>query len=184
MNDLAMHILDIVQNSISANATWVEIAILINLMRDILTIRISDNGKGMPPEMVKRVTDPFVTSRTTRKVGLGLPLLKDSAEQSGGKLGIESTVGKGTVVEATFGLSNIDRPPLGNIANAYVMLVTMNPDINLALKYAVDENEYDICTNDLKEALGDDGITPDMFKPIEGLVQNSIDELSVDKLNK
>ena len=125
MNDLAMHILDIVQNSISANATWVEIAILINLMQDVLTIRISDNGKGMPPEMVKRVTDPFVTSRTTRKVGLGLPLLKDSAEQSGGKLGIESTVGKGTVVEATFGWSNIDRPPLGNIANAYVMLATM-----------------------------------------------------------
>ena len=184
MNDLAMHILDIVQNSISANATWVEIAILINLMQDLLTLKISDNGKGMPPEMVKRVTDPFVTSRTTRKVGLGLPLLKDSAEQSGGALCIDSTVGKGTVVTATFGWSNIDRPPLGNIANAYVMLVTMNPKINIALKYSVDENEYDICTNDLKEALGDDGITPEMFKPIETLVQNSIDGLSVDKYNQ
>lgn len=177
MNDLAMHILDIVQNSISANATWVEIAIILNLLKDLLTVRISDNGKGMSPETVRRVTDPFFTSRTTRKVGLGLPLLKESAEQSGGSLNVGSEVGKGTVVDAEFGYSNIDRPPLGDVANAYVMLASMNPKINIVFHYQVDDKVFEISTEDLKSALGEEGITPEMFGPVQEMVKNSMAEI-------
>ncbi|MCI2082141.1 MAG: ATP-binding protein [Bacteroidales bacterium] len=180
MNDIAMHILDIVQNSISANATWVEIAIIIDTLKDLLTLRISDNGKGMSPETLKRVTDPFFTSRTTRKVGLGLPLLKESAEQSGGRLDIMSEVGKGTVVTATFGYGNIDRPPLGDVANSYVMLVTMNPCVDIALDYELDGKSFKISTDDLIKALGSDGITVGMFGSIQDFVKNSIDGLNND----
>ena len=96
MNDLSMHILDIVQNSISAGATRVTLTVDEAPGADLLTIVIGDNGKGMTPEQVSRLSDPFFTSRTTRKVGMGIPLLMDSARQSGGDVRIESEPGKGT----------------------------------------------------------------------------------------
>ena len=118
MNDLSMHILDIVQNSISAGATRVSLTVDENPAADLLTIVIGDNGRGMTPEQVSRLSDPFFTSRTTRKVGMGIPLLKQSAEQSGGEIRITSEPGRGTEVTAVFGYSDIDRPPLGDVANA------------------------------------------------------------------
>src|SRR5574344_546950 len=133
MNDLAMHILDIVQNSISAGAKRIEISVIINLLKDLLSIIIPDNGKGMSPESVKKVTDPYYTSRTTRKVGLGIPLLKQTAMQTGGDVTITSELGVGTTIQADFGYSNIDRPPLGDLANAYVLLMSANPEINMIL---------------------------------------------------
>lgn len=153
MNDLAMHILDIVQNSISAGAKNIWIEVLVSIVRDLLSISVRDDGKGMTPEMVAKVTDPYCTTRTTRKVGLGLPLLRQGAEQAGGSLSIDSTVGVGTTVKAEYGLSHIDRPPMGDLANAYVLLLGANPKINITLHYITDENDFSISTRELDEAL-------------------------------
>ena len=112
MNDLSMHILDIIQNSLSAGASIIELDVSEDVLNNLLTVTIKDNGKGMTPEQVAQVTDPFFTSRTTRKVGMGLPLYRQSAEQSGGTLKVESEVGVGTSVIATFGYDHVDRPPM------------------------------------------------------------------------
>ena len=111
MQEISLNILDIAQNSIRAGATLVEIDIAENIPEDLFVFSVKDNGCGMSEEMVKRVSDPFVTTRTTRKIGLGIPLLRSMAEAAGGGLDIESRVGVGTVVTATFSHSNIDRHP-------------------------------------------------------------------------
>jgi len=175
MNDLAMHILDIVQNSISAGAKNIWIEVLVSIARDLLSISVKDDGKGMTPEMVAKVTDPYCTTRTTRKVGLGLPLLRQGAEQAGGSLSIDSTVGVGTTVKAEYGLSHIDRPPMGDLANAYVLLLGANPKINITLHYITDENDFSISTKELDEAL--DGLPlndPQVMNLIYEMVSSNI----------
>lgn len=175
MNDLAMHILDIVQNSISAGAKNIWIEVLVSVVRDLLSISVKDDGKGMTPEMVARVTDPYCTTRTTRKVGLGLPLLRQGAEQAGGSLSIDSTVGVGTTVKAEYGLSHIDRPPMGDLANAYVLLLGANPEINIILNYITDENDFSISTRELDEAL--EGLPlndPQVMKLIYEMVSSNL----------
>jgi hypothetical protein len=175
MNDLAMHILDIVQNSISAGAKNIWIEVLVSIARDLLSISVRDDGKGMTPEMVAKVTDPYCTTRTTRKVGLGLPLLRQGAEQAGGSLSIDSTVGVGTTVKAEYGLSHIDRPPMGDLANAYVLLLGANPDINIVLHYTTDEEDFSISTKELDEAL--DGLPlndPQVMKLVYEMVSSNI----------
>jgi len=175
MNDLAMHILDIVQNSISAGAKNIWIEVLVSVARDLLSISIRDDGKGMTPEMIAKVTDPYCTTRTTRKVGLGLPLFRQTAEQAGGSLSIESTLGVGTTVTANFGLNHIDRPPMGDLANAYVLLLGANPDINLILHYVTDENEFSISTREIDEAL--EGLPlndPQVMRMIYEMVESNI----------
>ena len=175
MNDLAMHILDIVQNSISAGAKNIWIEVLVSLARDLLSISVKDDGKGMTPEMVAKVTDPYCTTRTTRKVGLGLPLLRQGAEQAGGSLSRDSTVGVGTTVKAVYGLSHIDRPPMGDLANAYVLLLGANPDINIVLHYTTDEEDFSISTKELDEAL--DGLPlndPQVMKLVYEMVSSNI----------
>ena len=125
MRDLSLHIIDIVQNSVRADATLVNLTIEIS--GEVLIIRIGDNGCGMTAETLQKVTDPFYTTRTTRKVGLGLPFFKQSAEQSGGELIIESEVGMGTVVTATFGLHHLDRPPMGDLSETVSLVMSGNP---------------------------------------------------------
>lgn len=153
MNDISLHILDIAQNSISAGAKLIRIVIDENTERDMLTVFIGDDGKGMSEQMLKTVTDPFTTSRTTRKVGMGLPLLKQSALQSGGDLTIESEIGKGTEVTATFGLSHIDRPPMGDVANVLIILVSSNPEMEFHFTYRFNDEEYIFDTVEIKEIL-------------------------------
>ena len=178
MNDLSLHILDIVQNSISANATLIDIIIAENLKNDRLSITIKDNGKGMTPEQVERVTDPYFTSRTTRKVGLGLPLFKQSAKQTGGDLVIESEVGKGTTVTATFGHRHIDRPSLGDTANAVILLVSANPEIDFVYEHLHNENNYVFDTREVKEAL--DGLPLNdvhIIKMLTEMIQENLKEI-------
>ena len=113
MRELSLNVLDIAQNSLSAGATLVEITVTEETAADRLIIAIGDNGRGMTPEQVRRVSDPFYTTRTTRKVGMGIPLFRMAAEMAGGSLDIDSVPGEGTRVTAAFGLSHIDRMPLG-----------------------------------------------------------------------
>ena len=127
MRDLSMHVLDIAQNSVKANAKTVSISFTIDEQR-WLTIVFTDDGTGMAPELLKKVTDPFTTTRTTRKVGLGIPLIKENAELTGGTVTIESQPGKGTTLTATFDLNHIDCPPMGDMCDTLLTLVLLNPD--------------------------------------------------------
>ena len=125
-----MNVLDVAENSVAAGATLVAITLSIDTAAKRMTLTITDNGKGMPPEMAARVTDPFCTTRKTRKVGLGLPFLKMAAEMTGGALSIESTVGKGTCVTAWFTLGHIDLAPLGDMSATVAGLIQCSPDID------------------------------------------------------
>lgn len=178
MNDLALHILDIMQNSISANASYISLVICEDIGADLLTIIIKDNGKGMTKEQVDKLADPFFTSRTTRKVGLGIPLFKQSAIQSGGSLDVESEVGVGTTVKAIFGYSNIDRPPLGNVANAFILMVSCNPNIRFELKYIYNGNEYIFDSFEVKDILGDMPLSDaGVIKMLTEMIEENIKEL-------
>lgn len=153
MKDLSMHIMDIAQNSVSAHASLIRIEIIEQAAKDSFRIIIEDNGKGMPAELASKVADPYVTTRTTRKVGLGLPLLKQNAERTGGSLKIESEEGKGTKITADFGLSNFDRPPLGDIAGTIVLLAAANLNIRVLYKHQTETGEYIFDTDEVNAML-------------------------------
>lgn len=155
MRELSLNVLDIAQNSISANASLIEIEIIEDTALKEMLIGIYDNGKGMTPEQVQNVQDPFFTTRTTRKVGMGIPLFKLAAEQTGGCLKIESEVGKGTRVTALFKTDSIDFTPLGDIDSTIIMLITMNTDRNFTYRLKVDDKEFTLATSELKSILGD-----------------------------
>lgn len=127
MRDLSMHVLDIVQNSIKAQAKLIKVDFAIE-ESGWLTFSVTDDGCGMTPEFLARVQDPFTTTRTTRKVGLGIPLLKENAEATGGSIVVHSTVGKGTELQATFDLRHIDCPPMGAMCDTLYTLVLLNPE--------------------------------------------------------
>jgi anti-sigma regulatory factor (Ser/Thr protein kinase) len=155
MEDLSLHILDIAENSINAGAKNIEINIIEDTKNNLLTLEIIDNGKGMDPETKNKVTDPFYTSRTTRKVGLGLPMLKDSAEAANGKIEIDSRPGSGTKVTANFQLSHIDRKPIGNIAETLVALIAGNPNTEISYIEKSDSNKFIFDSNEIKNRIKD-----------------------------
>ena len=126
-----------------------------NTLEDKLILLVEDNGKGMDAELLAQVTDPFVTSRTTRKVGLGIPLLKEAAEACNGSLQIWSEPGKGTRMEIVFQRSHIDRMPLGNLADTYRSLVVSTPGIDWVLGYQLDDYEFYYDQKRVRETLGD-----------------------------
>lgn len=149
MEELSLHILDIAQNSIAAGASFVTVEIAEDCGEDTLVITICDNGCGMSAEMLAVAFDPFTTGRKTRRVGLGLPLFKLAAEMTGGGLEILSREGEGTKVRAVFGLSHIDRQPLGDIAATVRQLITTNGDINFVYKHSVGEKSYALDTREI-----------------------------------
>ncbi len=154
MLELSLHIMDLVQNSLVAGATRVEIRIVESLAEDRLIIEIQDDGQGIPEEMVSRVTDPFVTSRKARAVGLGLPLFKNAAERCGGGMEVHSEMGRGTRVLAWFRLDHLDRAPLGNIGETMGILITGNPRVDFVYEHRVDGKTYRLETPEMKEVLG------------------------------
>ena len=124
MPEIALNVLDIAQNSVRAEASLIQISVDVDEAADTLTITIEDNGCGMTKEQVSHVTDPFFTTRTTRKIGLGVPFFKMAAESTGGSFAIQSEPGTGTKVTAVFGLSHIDRMPLGDMNGTIYTLIT------------------------------------------------------------
>lgn len=170
-----MHIMDILQNSTRAKATVVTLEVLEDAANDTLTLRFIDNGCGMDAEMVQKVVNPFFTTRTTRKVGLGLPLLKQNTEQTGGHLKIESEVGKGTTVTAVFGLTHLDRPPMGDLAGTVVLTAASYPDIHFIFHYHNDQTDYTFDTDEVNEAL--DGMSiqePEIIAYLKEMVEENI----------
>ena len=174
MRELSLNVLDIVQNSITANANLIEIELIEDINNDMLKINIFDNGKGMTDEQIKSVTDPFYTTRTTRKIGLGIPLFKMAAEMSGGTFKIESAVGVGTKIYASYIHSSIDRMPVGNINETVSMLIRMNPEIDFIYTHSYNEKSYSIDTRELRAQLDDIPLdTPDVIDWIkEYLTEN------------
>ena len=155
MTEISLNILDVAENSTKAGATLVTITVEADFGADQLTVTIEDNGCGMTPEQVERVTDPFFTSRTTRKVGLGVPFFKYAAESTGGSFRIDSTVGVGTTVTATFTLSHIDRMPLGDISTTIHTLVVYHPETDFVYSYRYNDKSFTMDTREFKEILGD-----------------------------
>ncbi len=158
MKELSLNILDVAKNSVVAGASLIEIS-LVTDERGWLTLRICDNGCGMNEETLKHVTDPFYTTRTTRKVGLGLPLLKLAAEQTGGTLRLQSSVEKGssgTKLEATFDTNSIDCMPLGDIISTICILIAGSPDIDFDFSDVSPKRSVFLKTKELRGVLGEE----------------------------
>jgi anti-sigma regulatory factor (Ser/Thr protein kinase) len=154
VKELALHILDLLQNSVEAGASRVGVDIIEDATTDQMVVEVRDDGKGMAPELVERVLDPFVTTRRTRRVGLGLPLLAASARQAGGEVRVESSPGAGTRIVASFGLSHVDRAPLGDMAATIVAILAANPQLKLHYRHRRDGGEALFDTEAIEERMG------------------------------
>lgn len=174
MQEISLNILDIVQNSIKAGASLVEIGV--STKAGLLTVTIKDDGCGMDEEQVKNVTDPFYTTRTTRRVGLGVPFFKMSAEMTGGSFSLESQKGVGTKTTAVFDMSSIDCMPLGDINETIFLLVTQN-DCDFLYTRETDSGSFVLDTREFREILG--GI-PLSYPEVAAFVKEFIAENSPD----
>ncbi len=178
MRELALHLLDIAENSASADAGNIVIQVEEDLKNDRLRMRVEDDGRGMDAEMVARVIDPFVTSRTTRKVGLGIPLLKAAADACCGGLTIQSQPGKGTLVGVDFQRSHIDRMPLGNLAGTLLTLEIGHPEQHFVFIYKVDDHQFRFDDAEVKAVLDGVPLTePDVLKFIREMIEEGIAEV-------
>lgn len=156
MRELALNILDIAENSLAAGAKLIEITLLFSIPKDSMRISVRDDGCGMDEETLQKVTDPFTTSRTTRKVGMGLPLFKYSAESAGGSFSVASRKGEGTEVCADYRISHIDRMPLGDFGGVALQLVTMNPRVDFRFFVSDGERGGVLDTREVREVLGEE----------------------------
>lgn len=184
LEDLSAHVLDIAENSVMAEATEVRIEIIEDKSADRLSFSVEDNGRGMTKEFISKVTDPFTTTRTTRRVGMGLPFLKQSAELCGGGLEIVSEPGKGTKTTASFIMSSIDRPPLGDIPASLMALIMGSPEIRWIYRHRTDNGEFVLDTDEIIDAL--DGEREMLRSPEVGLwlkehIKENLDEIKWEK---
>lgn len=179
MRELSLNILDIVQNSITAGASLITVRVEEDHPADQLLIAVEDNGNGMTPEQVARVMDPFYTTRTTRKVGMGIPLFRMAAEMAGGQLTIRSAPGEGTAITAVFSLSHIDRMPLGDVTGTMTTLIRLNPQLDFLYRHRVDEDVFEMDTRALREVLGDVPLNePEVMEWIGDYLAQGLTELN------
>jgi len=184
MREIALHLLDIAENSVAAGSRNIHIDVLEDLQNDLLKVSVKDDGRGMDAETAKRVLDPFYTTRTTRKVGLGIRLLKLAAEQSEGSLTLETESGKGTRIEASFRHSHIDRMPLGDVGTTFLTLLISYPHIHWVFNYQVTTKDgstksFELDDEEIKSVLGDTPLTePDVLKILRGMIEEGIEALT------
>lgn len=155
MKELSLNLLDVAKNSVTAGASRIEVT-LSEDEQGWLTIAIADNGKGMSRSFLAQVTDPFTTTRTTRKVGMGLPLYRMAAEQTGGTLDIQSTEGVGTTVTARFDRKHLDCPPLGDLAGTVALLIQGSPELSWTYRHTTPAGTVELSTDELRAVLGGD----------------------------
>lgn len=158
MRELSLNILDICKNSTKAGATRVEINLELDEAKDIFSIEIIDNGSGMDSEFLKNITNPFTTTRTTRKVGMGIPLFKMSAEQAEGEFQISSQKGVGTKVFASYKISSVDRMPLGDFASTMQLLIAGDPKIDFILRVSNQSERYDFSSKEVANVVGEENM--------------------------
>ncbi|MDF1576371.1 MAG: ATP-binding protein [Bacteroidales bacterium] len=180
MKELALHILDIAENCIAAGAGRVIITVKEEEEGNFLCIRIEDNGKGMSEKETGSASDPFYTSRTTRRVGMGIPLFRQHAEMAGGGLKIHSEKGIGTTVEATFLIKHPDRQPLGDLEGSWLLLVVSNPAIEWELKCKTGNGNFAISTSQIRQELGLECIGGnELSTGLKRMIRNNLDELGL-----
>jgi anti-sigma regulatory factor (Ser/Thr protein kinase) len=178
VRELSLHIMDIVENSVAAGATRVRISVVEHTPRNLLQISIRDNGRGIPERELERVLDPFYTTKTTRRVGLGLSLFREASRRCDGKFTIRSKEGEGTEVSASFRLDHIDLAPLGDMASSMTTLIMGNPEVDFSYSHERDGKEFEIDTREIKGGLEDVPIThPGVIKTIGESIRESLQEL-------
>jgi hypothetical protein len=175
VKEIALHVLDIVENSVAAGAETVEISVEEDTASDRIRVCVRDDGKGMDERKLDRIADPFVTSRTTRVAGLGIPLLKEAAEACNGSLCVTSAAGAGTCLEAEFQRSHIDRMPLGDLAGTVLTLVVGFPGIHWLFRYRVDERTFIFDDEPIKRELGDVPLTePEILRFVREMLEEGV----------
>ncbi|MBI5203739.1 MAG: ATP-binding protein [Nitrospirae bacterium] len=180
MEDISLHILDIAENSIAAGAAIIKITIAEDTGKDLLSVEIEDNGRGITDEFIKKVLDPFYTTRTTRKTGFGLSFLAQSAREADGDISIKSKEGKGTTISACFKYSHIDRKPLGNIADTLIVLIAGNPQVDFLYEHRRDGKVYSINTKEIRPELGEVPLNfPDVINVIRKDIEDGIKGLGM-----
>jgi hypothetical protein len=179
MQDLSLHILDVAENGINAGADLIRITVEEDIQGDKLMITVEDNGRGMEPEFLRKALDPFVTTRVTRKVGLGLSLLRQSARMAEGDIQVDSTPGVGTKVTASMRHGHIDRKPMGNMAETIVTLIQGNPDIDFVYEHRRNGNKYQFDTRELRAELEEIPINqPEVVALIHDNLREGLKELT------
>lgn len=182
MKDISYHILDIVQNSIHAGASLIQILMDENPVKGTLELTITDNGCGMDAEMVQQVIDPFFTTSQKKKVGLGLPLLKQNAELTGGHFQLTSAPQKGTIVKALFYKEHIDMIPMGDLAMTMRTLVSANPGLDFSYRHQIGKSDFELNTDEIRKEL--EGIPlnhPDVLSYISDYIHTNQKALSDDQ---
>jgi anti-sigma regulatory factor (Ser/Thr protein kinase) len=178
MLELAEHILDIAENSVRAGAKLIEISISEDSAQDLLTIEIADDGCGIKKEDLKKVLNPFFTTKTVRRVGLGLPLIASAAETTGGKMSLESTEGKGTKLTVTFHLRHVDRQPMGNISSVLITLIVGNSEVDFIYKHWCDGRQFIFDTRLIRQEIEDVPIShPEILKYIKGVIKEGLNSI-------
>ncbi|MBR3554062.1 MAG: sensor histidine kinase [Clostridia bacterium] len=179
MRELSLNVLDVAQNSVTAGATQLDIILTQSTAQQTLTIEIKDNGCGMTKEQLASVRDPFFTTRTTRKVGLGVPLFKMAAEMTGGDFDIDSAVGVGTTVRAFFHTDHVDFVPIGDMASTVVSLMAMNPQVNVRYCRAIDGKDFSVESETLAAILGDVPLNePSIMRWLTEYINENTNELT------
>ena len=175
MDDLSLHIMDIIENSVRAEATEISLLIEATMTDNVLKIQIEDNGKGMDKEEMKMCEDPFYTTKERKKTGLGIALLKQSSDEAEGTFMLSSEKGKGTKISATFQYDHIDRRPLGDIAKTFYILIAAYPNVNFLFSYKKDSRSFEVNTAEIKKELEDVPINaPDVLKTLRNHIIGGI----------
>jgi anti-sigma regulatory factor (Ser/Thr protein kinase) len=178
MKELALHVIDIIENGLNAGATRIELSIKEDTKQNLLQIEIEDNGRGIPAELISRVMDPFYTTRTTRRVGLGLSLFREASKRCGGVFKIRSKEGEGTFVHATFQRDHLDLAPLGDMAKSLQGLILGNPEVDFSYIHQVDGKLFQFSTQALKQELDDLPINhPKVVQYIGDFIRDGLAEL-------
>lgn len=178
MRDFSLHIMDIIENGLNGGATLIGLTVVEERKNNWLRITITDNGRGIPKDMLKKVLDPFYTTRITRRVGLGLSLFREASKRCDGEFSIISEEGKGTQVDATFRLDHIDLPPMGDLASTMTTLIVGNPGVDFVYAHEVEGDTFQLDTRDIRKEL--DGVEishPQVVKYIGDTIRESLNEL-------
>lgn len=179
MEEIALHILDIIQNSIYAEGTFIELFIQEDPKHNLFSFYVQDNGRGMTKEFIQKVKNPFYTTRTTRKVGLGIPLLEATCRQCNGELKIQSQMGKGTIIQAIMEYDHIDRPPLGDMSSTIISVLLSLDHQRFRYKHQYQDRIFILDTKELKEDLGTLVLQqPDILRWIRQYVNDQLMKLT------
>lgn len=175
MEDLAMHMMEIIMNSIHANSKNIEIEVIDSEEKNLIKMTIKDDGKGMTKDLLLKIVDPFVTTRTTRKIGMGVAFMKGLAEQCDGSFDAKSNVGKGTVISASVRRDHIDVPPMGNLGEMMMQCIQADENIDYIFNYIADKGSFLFTTKEVKEQIeGMSIVEPEILLWIKDYINQGI----------